>query len=156
MFFFPDKGRTVRMSEVDEKPQTSELVSDKSDDKLQIEKEEKQKAEDIVGEMFSEKENKEKEEAQTEVSEIKEEVKNEEVKKEESPTKETEEATGSEEKTEETEEKKEEEKPEGKDKKFSLPKIKAPKIINEIRSRSKSREKKKVRYHISLIKPILV
>merc|ERR1712156_1161583 len=31
----------------------------------------------------------------------------------------------------------------GKDKKFSLPKIKAPKIINEIRSRSKSREKKK-------------
>ena len=93
------------MSEVDEKPQTSELVSDKSDDKLQIEKEEKQKAEDIVGEMFSEKENKEKEEAQTEVSEMKEEIKNEEVKKEESPTKETEEATGSEEKTEETEEK---------------------------------------------------
>ena len=44
------------MSEVEEKPQTSELVSDKSDDKLQIEKEEKQKAEDIVGEMFSDKE----------------------------------------------------------------------------------------------------
>lgn len=131
------------MSEVEEKPQTSELVSDKSDDKLQIEKEEKQKAEDIVGEMFNEKEIKEKEEAQTEVSEVKEEVKNEEVKSEESPAKETEEATGSEEKTKETEEKKEDEKPEGKDKKFSLPKIKAPKIINEIRSRSKSREKKK-------------
>merc|ERR1712045_131201 len=73
----PDKGRTVRMSEVDEKPQTSELVSDKSDDKLQIEKEEKQKAEDIVGEMFSEKENKE-EGAEKESSDAKEEVKKDE------------------------------------------------------------------------------
>merc|ERR1711874_912034 len=60
-----------------------------------------------------------------------------------SPAKETEEATGSVEKTGETGEQKEDAKPEGKDKKFSLPKIKAPKIINEIRSRSKSREKKK-------------
>ena len=148
------------MSEVEEKPQTSELVSDKSDDKLQIEKEEKQKAEDIVGEMFSEKESKGKEAgaAQTEDSEVKEEGKNEEVKKDESPAEETEEATGSAEETKETEEQKEDEKPEGKDKKFSLalPKIKAPKIINEIRSRSKSREKKKVRYHIPLIKHILV
>merc|ERR1712226_1814031 len=81
----PDKGRAARMSEVEEKPQTSEVVSDKSDDKLLIEKEEKQKAEDIVGEMFSEKENKEKEAAaaQTEDSDVKEEGKNEEVKKEE-------------------------------------------------------------------------
>ena len=144
------------MSEVEEKPQTSEVVSDKSDDKLQIEKEEKQKAEDIVGEMFSEKENKEKETAETEASDVKEEVKTEEVKteevkkEEENPAKETEEATGTVEKAKETGEEKDEEKPEGKDKKFSLalPKIKAPKIINEIRSRSKSREKKKVRYQI--------
>merc|ERR1711981_322606 len=84
----PDKGRSVRMSEVEEKPQTSELVSDKSDDKLQIEKEEKQKAEDIVGEMFSDKENKEAE--QTEQSDAKEEVKTEELKKEENPAKEAE------------------------------------------------------------------
>merc|ERR1711953_961135 len=111
----PEKERTARMSEVEEKPQTSEVVSDKSDDKLQIEKEEKQKAEDIVGEMFSEKESKEKETAQTEASDVKEEVKTEEVKteelkkEEENPAKETEEATGSVEKAKETGEEKEEE-----------------------------------------------
>merc|ERR1712079_979020 len=97
--------------------------------------EEKQKAEDIVGEMFSEKDSKEGESEKTAASDPKEEEKTEET-----TTKGTDEAAGS---VEEAEGKKDEEKPEGKDKKFSLPKIKAPKIINEIRSRSKSREKKK-------------
>ena len=127
---------SVSMSEVEEKPQTSDIGSEKSDDKLEIEKEEKQKAEDIVGEMFSEKESKEGESEKTAASDPKEEEKTEET-----TTKGTDEAAGS---VEEAEGKKDEEKPEGKDKKFSLPKIKAPKIINEIRSRSKSREKKKV------------
>ena len=126
------------MSEVEEKPQTSDIGQEKSEDKMEIEKEEKQKAEDIVGEMFSEKENKEEGAEKPESSDAK-----EEVKKDESSDKEKEGAAGS---VEETEEKKEEDKPEGKDKKFSLPKIKAPKIINEIRSRSKSREKKKVTF----------
>ena len=129
---------SVTMSEVEEKPQTSDIGSEKSDDKLEIEKEEKQKAEDIVGEMFSEKDSKEGESEKTAASDPKEEENTEETT---TTTKGTDEAAGS---VEEAEGKKDEEKPEGKDKKFSLPKIKAPKIINEIRSRSKSREKKKV------------
>merc|ERR1711953_1322048 len=103
----------------------------------EIEKEEKQKAEDIVGEMFSEKDSKEGESEKTAASDPKEEENTEETT---TTTKGTDEAAGS---VEEAEGKKDEEKPEGKDKKFSLPKIKAPRIINEIRSRSKSREKKK-------------
>ena len=133
----PSASVRVRMSEVEEKPQTSDVVAEKSEDKLEIEKEEKQNAEEIVGEMFSEKESKEEEPAKTDDSDPK-----EEDKKEEGSSKEAGEAAGS---GEEPGEKKEEEKAEGKDKKFSLPKIKAPKIINEIRSRSKSREKKKVK-----------
>ena len=118
------------MSEVEGQDQPpAEIVPSKSEDKLEIEKEEKedkQKAEDIVGEMFSE--------------DKKEETKSEDTPKEESSDK----TDKTEEKVEETSENKEEEKTETKDKKFNLPKIKAPKIINEIRSRSKSREKKKV------------
>ena len=119
------------MSEVEGQDQPpAEIVPSKSEDKLEIEKEEKedkQKAEDIVGEMFSE--------------EKKEETKSEDTQKEE-PSSDSTEKT--EEKVEATSENKEEDKTETKDKKFNLPKIKAPKIIKEIRSRSKSREKKKV------------
>ena len=48
-------------------------------------------------------------------------------------------------------ESKNEEKSESKDKKFNLPKIKQPKIIKEIRSRSKSRDKKKVKKYFFLL-----
>ena len=119
------------MSEV-EAPQ--DIVPSKSEDKLEIEKEEqddKQKAEDIVGEMFTEEKKEEKkEEAKSEEQEKPKEEAASEEKKGEEPVEES--------------EKKDEEKTESKEKKFNMPKIKAPKIINEIRSRSKSREKKKV------------
>merc|ERR1712130_917700 len=93
----PGTARSFSMSEVEEKPQTSDL-SEKSDDKLQIAEEEKtEKTEDS--------------EVKAEVKEEEKEEVTQEVKNEESPAKETEEASGSVEKTEETEEQKDEEKP---------------------------------------------
>jgi len=112
------------MSEVTEKP--AEIVTDKSEDKLEIEKEEQETSEEKVeGVNLESKEEAKKEE------------KNESEEKGESST------SDKEEKSVEDTEKKDSEKSDDKEKKFSLPKIKTPKIIKEIRSRSKSREKKK-------------
>lgn len=108
------------MSEVVEKP--SEIVPAKSEDKLEIEKEEQ---EEKVEEGSSEKEGEAKKEENAESAE----------KGETSAEKGEKDVTDSEKKEPETSDEKE--------KKFSMPKIKTPKIIKEIRSRSKSREKKK-------------
>jgi len=113
------------MSEVVEKP--AEIVPAKSEDKLEIEKEEQEKVEDKekVEESTSEKEKDTEKEEKTE-SEEKNESAEEKGEKDVADS-----------------EKKDTETPDDKDKKFSMPKIKTPKIIKEIRSRSKSREKKK-------------
>ena len=136
------------MSEVEGQtmPPTQEIVPSKSEDKLEIEKEEKaekdekhKSAENIVDAMFSEDK---KEES---VSDKTEQSKESEVTEKSNETEEK--SDKNEEKTEEKvegAESKDEEKTESKDKKFNLPKIKQPKIIKEIRSRSKSRDKKKV------------
>lgn len=113
------------MSEVTEKP--SEIVTAKSEDKLEIEKEEQETVKEKV------------EGTDSESKETKEEGK----KGENNEGEEKGESSTSEEKNVDDTEKKDSEKSEDKEKKFSLPKIKTPKIIREIRSRSKSREKKK-------------
>ena len=127
------------MSEVEaQAPPPAEIVPSKSEDKLEIEKEEKQKAEDIVGEMFDS--DKKKDEPEENTSDEKKGETSEEKAAESSEPVEKQ----STEKAEEVEgEKKDEEKTESKEKKFNIPKIKTPKVIKEIRSRSKSREKKK-------------
>ena len=98
------------------------IVSAKSEDKLEIEKEE-------AGEVKDE------------------EAKDDEVKGEEDKAAEEGEGSDVTEKKDETaveEGAEEKDSAEGEKKKFSLSQIKTPKIIKEIRSRSKSRDKKKV------------
>ena len=133
------------MSEVEaQAPPPAEIVPSKSEDKLEIEKEEnedKQKAEDIVGDMFESDKKTEDTEKGTE-GKPSEEKKDEKCEEKPAESSEADEKQSTE-KAEGEEEKKEEEKTESKEKKFNIPKIKTPKVIKEIRSRSKSREKKK-------------
>ena len=141
------------MSEVTEAPVIIQPA--KSEDKLEIEKEEAgetpEKVEDVVGEKA------EGESAEKAASESDEKVAEDDGKTEEKPAAaegaESSEVTEEEKKEEEgdekvegaSEEQKDSEEVQGEKKKFSLSQIKTPKIIKEIRSRSKSRDKKKVR-----------
>ena len=139
------------MSEVTEAPVI--LQPAKSEDKLEIEKEEAGEKEAEKVEQVGEKAV-ESDEKVTESDEKAEETKEEE-KAEEKPAeveesevkevKEEKENEGDEEKVENVgDEEQKDSEDVGEKKKFSLSQIKTPKIIKEIRSRSKSRDKKKV------------
>ena len=126
------------MSEVEEKSPV--IVPAKSEDKLEIEKEEEQtKVEEIVEGMFSEKEGEEKEEHSKELRERTETSEKESGEIHPETTEKKDDDKPADEKKEESlmEEKSSDEK----ESKFNLPKIKTPKIIKEIRARSKSRTK---------------
>ena len=136
------------MSEVTEAPVI--LQPAKSEDKLEIEKEEagEKEAEKVeqVGEKAVESDEKVTE-SDEKAEETKEEEKAEEkpAEVEESEVKEEKEKEGEEEKVENVgDEEQKDSEDVGEKKKFSLSQIKTPKIIKEIRSRSKSRDKKKV------------
>ena len=137
------------MSEVTEAPVIVQPA--KSEDKLEIEKEEAGETPEKVEDEKAEGESEEKAAAESD-----EKVAEDDGKTEEKPAAaegaESSEVTEEEKKDEEGDEKveggseepKDSEEVQGEKKKFSLSQIKTPKIIKEIRSRSKSRDKKKV------------